>query len=68
VQQRSEAPEREDGLRGVRCPYCGWLWYRKVPERSPTVVHETKCNHCKRIVLYRVEGSRVIDLTATELS
>ena len=67
MQQRSgDAAEREDGMKGVRCPYCGWLWYRKTPERT-TATHEIKCNHCKRIVLYKVEGSRACDLSATEL-
>jgi len=53
-------------MRGVRCPYCGCLWYRKVPERL-TVVHKIKCRHCKRIVTYKVEGGRAFDLMATEL-
>lgn len=56
----------DDGLVNVRCCYCGWLWYRKAPERA-TVMHEIKCRRCDRTVKYTVEGKTVRDLAAVEL-
>jgi len=61
-----ERERRDDGLVSLRCPYCRWTWYRLVPARID-ILHEIKCHSCKRIVLYRVNGDIVEDVTATIL-
>jgi DNA-directed RNA polymerase subunit RPC12/RpoP len=55
----------DDGLVSINCPYCRWRWYRVQPGNA-NLVHEIKCIRCKRIVVFKVRGKWVEDLTAQQ--